>query len=198
MKTISILISLTVLTMGCQCSTSNAQNKNSIISRVYHAKGDHETDTLWVSQNDTTVFKAEETIQRRRHQDAVLVMQYELRNPRDGAYYFIYNEDQQLIQEGVYTASYTYEGRINKQGDFYNVKNYRYNHNGSLEAIHYQEDGRNLKIEFYDQNRQLTQITWFNKKSSDKEKVEFYKNGKPKETRIYTAFDTYYTLPSTN
>ena len=105
--------------MGCQCSTSNAQKKNSIISKVYHAKGDHETDTLWVSQNDTTVFKAEETIQRRHHQDAVWVMQYELRNPRDGAYYFIYNEDQQLIQEGVYTASYTYEGRINKQGNFF-------------------------------------------------------------------------------
>lgn len=198
MKIRSILILLTVLAMGCQCSTSSAQKKNTIISKVYHAKGNDETDTLWVSQNDTAVFKAEETIQRRHHRDAVLMMQYELRNPRDGAYYFIYNEDQQLIQEGVYTASYTYEGSINKQGNFYNVKNYRYNDNGSLKAIHYQEDGRNLKIEFYDQNRQLTQITWFNKKSSDKEKVEFYRNGKLKETRIYTAFDTYHTLPSIN
>jgi len=59
-------------------------------------------------------------MQRNRGQPAKLVKHYKLRNPKEGAYYFIYNDVQQLIQEGKYTARYVYEGRTIVEGNFYN------------------------------------------------------------------------------
>ena len=117
-----------------------------------------------------------------------------MKNPHDGAYYYIYNDKGQLIQEGKYTARYVYEGNTIENGNFYNSKSYYYKDNGNLSSTHYQVDGRNFKTELYNRKRILTEVIYFNKKSGDKEKVEIYKNGKLKETRIYKSFDTYDTV----
>ncbi len=181
---------------GCNgCKTNDDIPKgNKIISKVYHKTGPNDTDTLWVSQNDTLVFKAEEGMQGNPGQKPKLVTRYELKNPKDGAYYFIYNDAQQLIQEGKYTVQYVYDGKTIEEGNFYNSKRYHYKDNGKLSAIYYQVDGRNFKTELYNGKKELKEIIYFNKKSGDKEKVEIYKNGKLKETRIYTAFDVYHTI----
>lgn len=196
MKTISLLLFLTTVIMGCHCTKSNDNSgkENMIISKNYHKSGQSDTDTLWVSQNDSTVFKKEELPMRRPESNPELYINYELIEPKDNAYYFIYNDKKQLIKEGKYTSQYTYEGIIYKQGDFYNTKNYTYKRNGNLETIHYQEDGRNLKTEYFDGEKRLTKIRYLNKKSSDIEKIEIYKNGKLKETRIYKGFNSYDTV----
>ncbi len=193
---LSLLILLLTITSGCTgCHTNDdSQTDKKISYKVYKKTGVQDTDTLWVSQNDTVVFRAEEYVQHRPCSKAQLAMRYELRNPKDGAYYFIYNDKKQLIQEGKYTASYVYEGKTIEQGNFYNSKMYFYKKNGNLNSIHYQEDGRNLKTELFNRKRMVTEIIYFNKKSGDKEKVEIYKNGKRKETRIYTAFNVYHTI----
>lgn len=183
---------------GCHNHIPNTKS-NKIIYRIHNKTSLQDADTLWVSQNDTTVFKSEEGMQRNPGQKAKWVTHYELKNPRNGAYYFIYNDAQQLIQEGIYTAQYTTsEGKTIEDGNFYNSKSYYYKDNGKLSAIHYQVDGRNFKTELYNRKKVLTEVIYFNKKSGDKEKVEIYENGKLKETRIYTAFDVYHTLEADN
>ena len=115
---------LLVVITGCNDCYNNghAQKEGTIINKSHHKTGLQDTDTLWVSQNDTLVFKVEEVVQRYPDQSPKLVMHYELRNPIDNAYYFIYNDAQQLIKEGKYTARYVYEGKIIEQGNFYNSK----------------------------------------------------------------------------
>ncbi len=196
MKIIPFLILLIVTVTGCNGSTANVQisDEHKIIYKVHKKNSLQDIDTIWVSQNDTTVFLSEEVLQRRMHQSPQFVTQYKLRKPLDGTYYFIHNPQGQLILEGVYSARYIYEGKTLEEGNFYNSKTYYYKKNGNLNTIHYQADGRTTKIEHFDQNRQLTWITFFKKNSGDKEKVEVYKNGKLKETRIYTAFDVYHTI----
>lgn len=196
MKTISLLLFFTTVIIGCNCTKPNDQSEkeNIVISKEYHKSGQSDTDTLWVSQNDSTVFKKEEIPMRRPESNPELYISYKLIKPKDNAYYFIYNDKKQLIKEGKYTSQYTYEEIVYKQGDFYNSKNYGYKRNGNLETIHYQEDGRNLKTEYFDREKRLTKIRYLNKKSSDTEKIEIYKNGKLKETRIYKGFNTYDTV----
>lgn len=195
MKIIVLLTFLMIAVTGCNgCNkVADPPTGDSIIYKIHKKAGVGDIDTLWVSQNDTSQFKTEEGMQRHPGQKAELITRYELRHPQDGAYYFIYNPAQQLMEEGKYTAQYPYEGRV-LDGNFYNTKSYYYKDNGKLSSIHYQVDGRNYKTEVYDSNRQLKEIIYFNKKSSDKEKVEIYKKGKLKETRIYTAFDVYHTI----
>ncbi|WP_347217795.1 hypothetical protein [Chryseobacterium sp.] len=154
----------------------------------------YNTDTLKVDQNDPAVFKKEELVMKYPESRPKLTTHYELLNPKDGAYYCIYNDKKQLVKEGKYSAQYTYEGITYDQGGFYNSKTYLYKKNGNLETIHYQEDGRNLKTEFFNSEKQLTKIKYFNKKSSDTDKIEIYKRGKLKEARIYKSFNTYYTV----
>ncbi|MGE8554218.1 MAG: hypothetical protein ACN6OB_09865 [Chryseobacterium jejuense] len=161
---------------------------------MYFKEHSHDIDTLKVYQNDTAVFRKEEMIVKHPEAKPKLTVRYELINPKDGAYYFIYNEKKQLVKEGEYTAQYKYEGITYDQGDFYNSKTYFYKENGNLETIHYQEDGRNLKTEFFDRDKQLTKIRYFHKKTSDTDKIEVYKKEKLKETRIYKGFNTYYTV----
>ncbi|AZA77582.1 hypothetical protein EG347_08675 [Chryseobacterium sp. G0186] len=196
MKTISLLLFFTTVIIGCKCTQPNdrSEKENTVISKEYHKSGQSDTDTLWVSQNDSTVFKKEEVLIQRPDSNPELSVRYELIKPKDNAYYFIYDDKKQLIKEGKYTSQYTYEGIIYKQGDFYNSKNYTYKKNGNLETIHYQEDGRNLKTEYFDSEKRLTKIRYLNKKSSDTEKIEIYKNGKLKETRIYKGFNSYDTV----
>lgn len=183
--------------MACNCTkgkNDGDRKENGIISKIHHKVGPNDTDTLWVSQNDSTVFRKEEVMVKHPDSYPKLSVRYILINPKDGAYYFIYNDNQQLIEEGKYTAQYTYEGITYHDGNFYNLKSYSYKKNGNLRTKHYQEDGRNLKTEFFNNDRQLTEIKYFDKKSSGIEKVEIYKKGKLKETRIYKSFDNYDTV----
>lgn len=187
---------LVIAITGCNGCKKNVQNPNEhkVIYKIHKKTGSQDKDTLWVSQNDSLVFKSEEEMQGNPGQKAKWVTRYELRHPKNDAYYFIYNDMKQLIQEGIYTAQYTTsEGEI-IEGNFYNSKSYYYKNNGKLRSIHYQVDGRNFKTELFNRKRELTEIIYFNKKSGDREKVEIYKNGKLKETRIYTAFDVYHTV----
>lgn len=153
-----------------------------------------EIDTVRVFQNDSNVFNKVITFVTRPCSKPQLATFYELIEPKDGVYYFIYNEKKQLIKEGKYTASYTYEGRINENGGFYDSKSYNYKKNGKLNFIHYQEEGRNLKTEYFDSKKRIKGIRYLDKKSGDTSKIEIYKKGKLKETRVYKSFSTYYTV----
>lgn len=70
------------------------------------------TDTLRVSQSDTTVFE-KKIFPARLHYSPIpfanlfesrFRTSYELINPQNGAYYFIYDNKKQLIKEGLYTV----------------------------------------------------------------------------------------------
>lgn len=172
--------------IGCGLySEKNNENGNTKIYKIKHKKNTTEIDTLWVSKNDTTVFKQEEVIIHRPCSNPELSMTYELLKPINEAYYFIYDNKKQLILEGKFTNEYIYEGIKYKNGDFYNSKSYSYDSDGALKSIHYMEDGRNKKTELFDRKKRITQITYFDKKSSDKIKVEVYDNGELKETHIH-------------
>lgn len=196
MKTIYLSLLLIVSIASCNFtkkqSTSDKQKK--IISKIKLKKNQSEIDTLWVSQNDSTVFKKEEFMNARPCSKPELQTRYTLISPKDNAYYFIYDDNAKLFMEGKYTASYTYEGVTYNNGDFYNVKYYSYNDNGDLTTIHYMEDGRNLKTETYDKKKRLEKIRYIDKKSEQTTKIEFYNNGELEKTRFYTSFDQYTTV----
>lgn len=193
MKIQSILL-FSAIIIGFNGMNAKDHSENTAASKTYFRKNIHDTDTLRVFQNDPAVFKKEELIVKHPETKPKLTIGYELLNPKDGTYYLIYNDKKQLVKEGKYSAQYKYEGIVYNQGGFYNSKSYLYRENGTLETIHYQEDGRNLKTEFFDRNKQLTKIKYLNKKSSDTDKIEIYKKGKLKETHIYKGFNTYYTI----
>ena len=188
----NLLFILTLISCGFNTEKKYNEKENTIISRIKYKKNTAEIDTLWVSQNDTTVFRQEEVMLTRPCSNPEFSMRYELLKPINEAYYFIYDNEKKLVLEGKYTNEYIYEGQINKSGDFYNSKSYFYKSNGKLKAIHYMEDGRNKKVELFDSKKRLTQITYFDKRSSDKTKVEIYDHGELEETRMYTSFDNYY------
>lgn len=188
-----ILYSILGIFTGCNL-TKQAADKEIIISKIHNKRNDNETDTLRVSQNDTTVFKQVENINNRPCSNPEITTVYELREPNDGAYYYIYNSTGKLVMEGKYTKEYLYEGVLYEHGNFYNSVSYYYKKNGKLKAVHYQQDGRNLKTEFFDSDKILKEVIYFDKKSSDKIKVEIYDKGQLDETRIYTSFDNYYTV----
>lgn len=175
-------------------SCDSKEPQNIIISKVRYKPNSKIIDTLWVSQNDSTVFKQEEILTRRPHNTPEFTTRYELKNPKNGVYYFIHNNIGQLILEGRYDSEYMYEEQLNKEGNFYNSKTYRYKKNGKLETIHFMEDGRNLKTEHYDNKKRLTKIRYIDKKSESTTKVEIYDDGILDETRVYTSFDNYYTV----
>ncbi|BAP32952.1 uncharacterized protein CHSO_3915 [Chryseobacterium sp. StRB126] len=193
MKIRSVLLFFAII-IGCSCIKAKDYSVNTLISKAYFKGGSQDTDTLRVYQNDPAVFRKEELIVKHPETKPKLTIHYELLNPKDGAYYFIYNDKKQLVKEGKYTAQYKYEGITYDQGGFYNSKTYLYKKNGNLETIHYQEDGRNLKTEFFNSDQQLTKIKYFHKKTSDTNTIEIYKKGKLKETHIYKGFNTYYTI----
>ena len=188
-----ILYSIFGIFNSCNPAKETA-DKEVIISKRYYKIKAAETDTLWVSQNDTAVFKQSENIITRPCSNPEISIDYELTDPKDEAYYYIYDKNGKLVMEGKYTDEYTYNGVSNKQGNFYNSKSYYYKKNGKLQTIHYQEDGRNLKTEIFDNEKRLKEVIYFDKKSSDKTKIEIYNKGKLKESRIYASFDNYYTV----
>ena len=200
MKILCLNILLIFSTISCNFITekNSVEKENVIISKIKLKKNSSEIDTLWVSQNDTTVYKKEEVMIHRPCSNPEFSIRYELINPKVNSYYFIYNEQQQLVLEGKYTKEYTYEGATEKLGNFYNSKSYSYKSNGKLKAIHYMEDGRNSKLELYDRKKSLKEIIYYDKKSSDKTKIEIYDNGQLEETRIYTSFDNYYIEKANN
>lgn len=187
-------MAVTIIYYSVFPENDNIQKEPVFILKAYHKNNQYNTDTLWVSQNDSTVFKKKEAMLHRPCANPELSVQYELINPKNGAYYLIYNTKKQLIMEGIYSAQYTYEGQTYKQGNFYNAKRYSYKKNGNIATIHYQEDGRNIKTEHFDSKKRLTKIKYFDKKSSNTEKIELYKKGALKETRVYTGFSKYYTV----
>lgn len=197
LKTVSIIGWAASIMIACNCTkgkNDNLQKHNVIISKIYHKSSANDTDTLWVSQDDSTIFRKEEVMVKYPESYPKLTVRYTLIAPKDNAYYFIYNDKQQLIEEGKYMSQYIYEGITYNEGNFYNHKIYSYKKNGKLRTKHFQEEGRNVKTEFFNNDGQLTEIRYFNKKSSEIEKVEIYKKGKLKETRIYKGFNDYDTV----
>ncbi|RKE88395.1 hypothetical protein [Epilithonimonas arachidiradicis] len=177
------------------CDTKETGHKNIIISKAHYKPNSKIIDTLWVSQNDSIVFNQKEIMIGNPGQTPEPVTIYELKRPKDGVYYYIYDNEGKLFMEGRYDAQYTYEGHTTKQGDFYNSKTYRYRDNGKLRSVHYMEDGRNVKTELYNRKEQLDEVRYIDKKSETTTKVEIYENGEVKKTRVYTSFDNYYTVP---
>lgn len=196
MKTIYFSVLLILSIVSCNFSKKqNADDKQKkIISKIKLKKNISEIDTLWVSQNDSTVFKKEEFMHARPYSLPELQVIYKLIHPKNNAYYFIHDEFGKLVLEGKYTDRYTYEGVTYNNGNFYNTKGYSYNDDGELTTIHYMEDGRNLKTETYDKKRRLEEIIYRDKKSGATTKVEFYDEGQLEKTRFYTSFDQYTTV----
>lgn len=109
-------------------------------------------DTLRVYQNDPLVFNKVVSMNSYKcwhispfRRLPLYLIRYELIDPKDSTYYFIYNEEQQLVEEGVNTSriidSVEYK-------DLFDSINYRY-HKGKLHLIDYTEDGHWVKREFY-------------------------------------------------
>ncbi len=156
-------------------------------------------DTLRVYQNDTTMFTKIDYITHRPCSNPEMGTSYRLKKPENNVYYYIYNEKQQLVNEGQYTSHYTYKG-VEYEGGFYNIKYFTYRKNGSLHTVHYQEDGRNSKIEFYSRRSKLKKIRYLDKETETPTKTEFYKKNKLKKTRVYTNYyaNKYYTIKEKN
>lgn len=194
MRTKSLLLFLvfSIICSSFMKGNDGDKKENVSISKINYLT---ERDTLRVFQNDPSVFKkTEDIITRPCSNPEPTTIRYELINPQDNAYYLIYNDKKQLVLEGVYTAQYTYEGILYNKGDFYNSKTYSYTKNGNLDTVHYMEDGRNLKTEYFDTKIQLTKIRYLNKKSGELSRIELYKNGQLKETRTYVSFNKYTTV----
>lgn len=189
MKNLTFLL-LQILMLSCD----SKEPQTVVISKVHYKPNSKIIDTLWVSQNDSTVFNQKEEMSGNLGQRPKLVTNYELKAPKNGVYYFIHNPIGQLIMEGQYDSEFTYDEQLYKHGNFYNSKTYSYNKNGNLETIHYMADGRNLKTEHYDSQKRLIKIRYIDKKSESTTKVELYKNGVLAETRVYTSFDKYHTV----
>ncbi|MCC9073697.1 hypothetical protein LNQ49_19125 [Flavobacterium sp. F-65] len=199
MKITSFIFLLIISVLSCNSAIENntIEKEKTIISKIRYKKSKSEIDTLWVSQNDTTVFRREEFMSTRPCSRPELQIRYELINPKDGAYYFIFDNSQNLVMEGKYTSHYNYEGITYDEGNFYNSKTYYYK-NGNLRTIHYQEDGRNLKTESFDNKKRLSEIRFIDKKSEETTRIEIYDDGQLEETRIYTSFDQYTTVKANN
>ncbi|MBE8723682.1 hypothetical protein [Flavobacterium hungaricum] len=200
MKIIYSCLILIVSILSCNFSRkeNNADKQKKIVSKIRLKTNKSEIDTLWVSQNDTSVFRKEEFMAARPCSKPELQTRYELISPKDNAYYFIYDDQGKLFMEGKYTSSYTYEGITTNNGNFYNTKNYSYNDDGVLTTIHYMEDGRNLKTESYDKKKKLEKIRFIDKKTGETTKIEFYDDGLLEKTRYYTSFDQYTTVKARN
>ena len=86
-----------------------------------------------------------------------------------------------MIQEGRYTSQVA---DTTEYWDFYNSKRYYYKKNGNLASTYSTKDGQ-AKTAYFDRNKKLSEIRYKSEKSSAIEKIEFYKKGQLKKTRIY-------------
>ena len=169
-------------------------NPKIIISKIKQKQSSKETDTIWTSQNDSTAFVKEEGYIHRPCSMPELFTSFKLIKPIDQAYYYIYNNSQQLILEGKYSAQYTYNNKIINEGDFFDNKTFTYNDDNELETIHYSVDGRNFKLELYDNDHQINEIIFYDKQSGNTSRIEIYDNNKLTKTKVYTSFDEYKTI----
>ncbi|MFD2909421.1 hypothetical protein ACFSX9_11845 [Flavobacterium ardleyense] len=185
----AILISLLFISTVCLGNTI-ANSSVKLLKFNQH----QETDTLTVFQNDETVFTKKSDFVTRPCSRPQLVTYYDLIEPKDGTYYFIYNDKKQLIQEGKYTVRVSTIDEWNKKGAFYDRTVYYYKKNGKLKMTNVQKDGRMFKTEYFNSKKRIKEIKYYDKKSSDTDRIEMYKNGKLKETRVYKSFSTYTTI----
>lgn len=174
------------------CDTNPNKNKKTVITYKIKLKtNDKESDTLWVSQNDSSMFRKEEVLMRAPDRSPRSETVYQLISPKNNAYYFIYDAYGQLQTEGKYLSQFIDENGINYGGNFYDSKSYSYRKNGSVISMNQQIDGRNYKTEIYNRKEKLEEVIYYEKKSGDRQKVEIYDDGKLKETRIYRSFENY-------
>lgn len=190
---ISFLI-LVFLWTNIKAETKRFQNEYANSPSIFNRKKLHDKDTLRVSQDDQSVFRYEKALITRPCSKPQFQDRYELIHPQIDTYYFIYNPKKELIFEGKYTAKGHDEKPLYKKVNFYNSKRYYYKKNGQLEMIHYQEDGRNSKTEYFDGKKRLVKIRYIDKKSEETSKIEIYKNNRLAETRTYTSFSQYTTV----
>ncbi|QXP58555.1 hypothetical protein [Olleya sp. HaHaR_3_96] len=141
-------------------------------------------DTLIVFQNDPLVFEKLELMSHRPCSKPRLEIHYKLIKPKNNTYYFIYNDKNQLVKEGTYTAKYSHEG-IDYNGAFYDINYYFYRKNGNLKTVHTQKNGRNSTTEFYGRNNRLKMISYFDEKSGNLVKDVIYKKNKVTEQIEY-------------
>ncbi len=112
-------------------------------------------DTLIVYQNDTTVFNSTGAFVQWPCRKPEFHISYEIKTPVDSAYYFIYNEEKQLAEEGIYQSKLidgvSYNGMLDS-------KYYRYHKNGKLYILFYKENGRTVKAEFYNKRGKFKEV----------------------------------------
>lgn len=169
----------------------NPSKKTVIISKIKLKTNEKECDTLWVSQNDTKVFRKDTVLAGGAGQKPKERIDYTMIAPKIDAYYYIYNEYGQLDMEGKYEKKYNDSNYSYTTPNFYNSKSYSYRDNGHVKSMHEQRDGRGYKTEIYNRKEKLDEIIYFDKKSNNKRKVEIFNDGKLKETRVYKSFDNY-------
>ena len=152
-------------------------------------------DTLKVYQNDELAFERIDYLAHRPCSKPKAAIRYKQLNPKDSTYYFIYNDKKKLLKEGLYTIKYP-DKKTEDKGALYDSKYYYYKKNGDVVAIHYQEDGRNVKTEFYGSKNKLKKIRYIDKVSATPTKDEIYKNNTLIETRYFTSFyaNKYHTV----
>lgn len=114
------------------------------LSGMLHAS---EVDTLRVYQNDESQFQKELNWIHRPCQKPRFEERHVLINPKDSTYYFIYDEKNNLVEEGLYTAAYMIDGQV--YSGFLNAKYYTYRSFRRLSHVRYVKDGRNVKTEAY-------------------------------------------------
>lgn len=148
-------------------------------------------DTLEVYHSDTSQFLELPRFAHYPCSKPKVNMYYELIDPNENTYYYIYNTKNQLSLEGKYTFRDSTAGIHSKNGGFYNSRRYYYKKSGVLESMHSQDEGRNSKTEFYDKRKRITKIKYYNRKSGDLSTVEIYRKAKLKETRTYNGYRNY-------
>jgi len=158
-----------------------------ILFCLFYKGFSQKTDTLHVYQADTSVFEKMDFISHRPCSRPEIVTRYKLIEPKDNVYYYIYNDKNLLVKAGKYTENYIID-EVEQTAGFYNLKKFYYKKNKKLSGINYQEDGRNIKTEFYDGKNKLKRIRYFDKKSEKIVKLELYKNNELKETRIFKNY----------
>jgi hypothetical protein len=102
-------------------------------------------DTVSVFQNDSLVFNSTVSFIHRPCSNPELHVAYTLIDPKEGVYYYIYNKENQLMEEGV-CSSREIEGVL--QTDLYDSKYYHYRKSGKLHIKNFQENGRTNKPEY--------------------------------------------------
>lgn len=182
------LILITISLFFLLSCSGKEETGDIIISKVKYKGKSKIIDTLWVSQNDSLVFAREEGYTTRPCSDPEFTIWYNLKKPVENAYYYIYNPKGQLLQEGKYTYM-DINGK--REGNFYQSKEYTYHKNDKISSIYISRPDEGYKLELYDRHGLLKEITYYEKGSNEKEKVEIYKDGKLKETHINFWFEKY-------